>query len=61
MHPMKEHCGRCGMSFRVEEPPVKRYACRCAEPDCDIVFWHLARGNKAIVGIFPADAKRIEP
>ena len=57
---MKQHCGRCRMSFRVEKPPkssVERLKC----PDCGRQFWHAATGgDPVIVGIFPADAKRIE-
>ena len=63
---MKEHCGRCKMAFRVEEPPIigdlEQHRC----PECQRRFWSIdafMAGTGEIVcavGIFPADAKRIE-
>ena len=64
---MKEHCGRCRMSFRVEEPllaePAEIEQLKC--PDCNRRFWSANAWIDdwecvAAVGIFPADAKRIE-
>ncbi len=65
---MKEHCGRCRMSFRVERPRYKEHGegkhqtvvCRCPTPKCGKRFWHGTREQIAVVGIFPADAKGIQ-
>ena len=60
------------MSFRVEEPyhtkatTQKTAVSRCSEPGCGKRFWHAQPDNIKgerrfiIVGIFPADAKRIK-
>ena len=61
---MKEHCPRCRMSFRVEEPLIEgAEQLRC--PDCHKIFWSAVDRSRtphvAIVGIFPADAKRTDP
>ena len=51
------------MSFRVEEPHGASTVCRCEVPNCKRRFWHAMQKNGpgvVIVGIFPADAKRIE-
>ena len=58
--PMKQHCPRCRMSFRVDGPP------RCSDleklrcPDCMQRFWScdvwVRDGLEAVVGIFPEDA-----
>lgn len=65
---MKEYCGKCGMSFRVEEPYHKQSSQRttavttCSEPGCGRRFWHALTDHRegkgiVLVGIFPADAK----
>lgn len=66
---MKQHCFRCRMSFRVEKPskPTRKArpttVARC--PECNLRFWHGSthiKGKDVVtIGIFPADAKRIEP
>lgn len=58
---MKQHCPRCRMAFRVEEPSKDNVGLTfCAEPGCDQRFWHDATNVKgkavSIVGIFPEDA-----
>ena len=65
---MKQHCPKCRMSFRVEEPPRRlpvynaTPVTRCSEPSCGQRFWHGARVSEGpiIVGIFPEDARSIE-
>lgn len=56
---MKQHCPKCTMSFRVEEPlSTASDVSLC--PDCGLRFWHAVQkpnGSPVIVGIFPEDAK----
>lgn len=64
---MKEYCGRCRMSFRVEEPyhpnigERQTHVTKCSESDCTRRFWHYhdAEIRSVIVGIYPVDAKVI--
>ena len=49
------------MSFRVEEPQINTERMRC--PECRRRFWagEEDKGHRIRVGIFSADAKRIDP
>lgn len=53
-------CNKCGMTFRAEAPskfaPNTVQRSTCAEPMCDVFFWHCFAGNRpaaAKVGIWP--------
>lgn len=64
-------CYRCGMSFRIEEPPAPEYGngkrrldiCRCSVRGCGRRFWHALkeRPYTAIVGVFPKDCPNLKP
>ena len=51
-------CFRCTMQFEVKAPHGANEVTVCAEPGCDLRFWHSSNGSLpglARVGVDPKD------
>jgi hypothetical protein len=50
-------CGRCLMSFRVQEKPARASGGHCPEANCRLKFWHgvLKPGEGVAIGIHPQE------